>query len=83
MPNDCPKMLFLLFLNFIIYTSFLTKLFFTTSLSSVKSTETGTNLSISNLCTLLFKVFKPLDKHFNLSLSNLSTSDFKLAKSVF
>ena len=44
MPNDCAKMLFLLFSNFLIDTSFLTTLVFTASLSSVKSTETGTNL---------------------------------------
>ena len=76
-------MLFLLFSNFLIDTSFLATLVFTTSLSSVKSTETGTNLSRSNLSTLHFKLFKPLDTYFNFSLSNLSTSDFKLAKSGF
>ena len=41
-----------------LYTSFLTTSFFTTSLSLLKSTETGTNLSTSNLYTLLFKLFK-------------------------
>ena len=55
-----------------LYTSFLTK-FFTTS------TGTGTNLSTSNLSTLLFiKLLKLLGSFFNLS-----TSDFKLAKSTF
>ena len=44
---------------------------------------TGTNLSTSNLSTLLFKLFKLVGTFFNLSMSNLSTSDFKLAKSVF
>ena len=54
-----------------------------TSLSILKSTGTGTNLSTSNLSTLLFKLLKLVDKVFNLSISNLSTSDFKLAKSTF
>ena len=57
--------------------------FFTTSLSLLKSTGTGTNLSTSNLPTLLFKLLKPPGTFFNLSVSNLSTSDFKLTKSVF
>ena len=38
---------------------------------------------MSDLSTLLFKLFKLLSTFFNLSISNLSTSDFKLAKSVF
>ena len=62
-----------------LYTSFLTTSFFTTSLSLLKSTGTGTNLSTSNLSTLLFiKLLKLLGSFFNLS-----TSDFKLAKSTF
>ena len=65
-----------------LHTSFLTSLF-TTSLSLLKSTGAGTNLSISNLSTLLFKLLKPLVTFFNLSIPNLSTSDFKLAKSVY
>ena len=40
------------------YTSFLTTSFFTTSLNLLKSTGTGTNLSISNLSTSLFKLDK-------------------------
>ena len=62
---------------------FLTTSFFATSLSLLKSTGAGTNLSISNLSTLLFKLLKPLVTFFNLSIPNLSTSDFKLAESVY
>ena len=40
------------------YTVFLTTSFFTTSLSLLKSTGTGTNLSISNLSTSVFKLTK-------------------------
>ena len=40
------------------YTVFLTTSFFTTSLSLLKSTGTGTNLSRSNLHTLAFKLTK-------------------------
>ena len=40
------------------YKSFLTTSFFTTPLSLLKSTGTGTNLSISNLSTLVFKLAK-------------------------
>ena len=58
-------------------------LFFTTSLSLLKSTGTGTNLSTSNLSTLLFKLLKLVGTFFSLSISNLSTLDFKLAKSTF
>ena len=47
------------------YTSFLTTSFFTTSFSLLKSTGTGTNLSISNLSTLLFKSLKLLGTFFN------------------
>ena len=49
----------------------------------LKSTGTGTSLSISNLSTLFFKLLKLLDTFFNLSIFTLSTSDFKLVKSVF
>ena len=41
-----------------LYTSFSTTSFSTTSISLLKSTGTDTNLSISNLSTLLFKFFK-------------------------
>ena len=40
------------------YTVFLTTLFFTTSLSLLKSTGTGANLSMSNLSTSVFKLAK-------------------------
>ena len=43
----------------------------------------GTNLSKSNLSTLLFKLLKLVGTFFSLSISNLSTSDFTLAKSTF
>ena len=49
----------------------------------VKSTGTGTNLSTSNLSTLLFKLIKRAGTFFNLSLFNVSTLVFKLAKSTF
>ena len=42
-----------------LYTSFLTTSFFTTSLSLIKSTGTGTYLSTFNLSTLLFKLLNP------------------------
>ena len=67
-----------IFLMLALYTPF-----FTTSLSLLKSTGTGTHLSTSNLSTLLFKLFKLVGIFFNLSISNLSTLDFKLAKSTF
>ena len=57
---------------------FLTTSFFIVSLSLLKSTRTGTNLSASNLSTLLFKLLKPLG-----TFLNLFKSDFKLAKSTF
>ena len=65
------------------YTSFSTTPFFTTSLSLLKPTGTGTYLLTCNLSTLFFKLLKPLGTFFNLSISNLSTSDFKLVKSFF
>ena len=72
-----------LFLILALYTSFVTTLFFTTSLSLLKATGRGTNLSISNSSTLIFKLLKPLATFFNLSVSNLSTPDFNLANSTF
>ena len=57
---------------------FFSNISFTTSLSSLKSAGTGTNLS-----TLLFKLLKLLGTFFNLLISNLSTLDFKLAKPTF
>ena len=65
----------------IIYIFFI-NIIFTTLLSLLKSTETGANLSTSNLFTLLFKLFKPVGTFSNLQISYLSTSYFKLAKSV-
>ena len=62
---------------------FLATSFFTASLSLLKSTGTGTNLSTSNLSTLFFKLLKLVGTFFNLSISNSSTLDFKLAKYVF
>ena len=71
-----------IFLILALYKSFLTS-FFNASLNLLKSTETGTNLSTSNLSSLLFKLLKFLGTFFSLSVFNLSTSNFKLAKSVF
>ena len=62
---------------------FLTLSFFTLSLSLLKSTEVVSNLPISNVSTLLFKLLKPLGSFSNLSKFNLSTSDFELARSSF
>ena len=56
-----------------LYTYFLATSLFTTSLSSLKSTGTVTNLSTSNLSTLLYKLLKSLDIFFNLLISYLST----------
>ena len=64
-----------------LYTSFLTTYFFPTSLSLLKSTGKGINLSTSYLSTLLFKLLKLVRTFFSLSISNLSTLDFKLGKS--
>ena len=66
-----------------LHSVFLTISFFTASLSLLKSTGAGTNLSTSNLSTLLFKLLKLVGTFFSLSISNLSTLDFKLAKSTF
>ena len=42
----------------LLYTVFLTTSFFTTSLKLLKSTEIGTNLSIFNLSTSVFRLAK-------------------------
>ena len=63
--------------------SFLTTSLFTTSLSLLKTTGTGTNLSTFNSSTFLFKFHIFFGKFFNLSISSLSTFDFQLVKSVF
>ena len=47
------------------------------------SAGTGTNLSTSNLSTLLFKLLKLVGKNFISSISNLLTLNFELGKSVF
>ena len=44
--------------NNLSYAVFLKTSFFTTSLSLLKSTGTGTNLSMSNLSTLVFELDK-------------------------
>ena len=68
-----------IFLILALYTSSLTTLSFTASLRLLTSKGTGTNLSKSNLSTLLYKLLKLIGTFFNLSISNLTTSDFKLA----
>ena len=55
-----------IFLVLPVYTSFSTTSFFTKSLSLLKSTGIGTNLSSSNLSTLLFKLLKLVGTFFNL-----------------
>ena len=54
-----------------------------TYVNLLKSTGAGTNLSTSNLSTLLFKLLKLAGILFSLSVSNLSALDLKLAKSTF
>ena len=55
--NRLESILFTFAFN-LLYTVFLTASYFTTSLSWLKSTKTGTNLSISNLSASAFKVTK-------------------------
>ena len=62
---------------------FLIYIIFTTSLSLLKSIGAGTNLSASNLPSLLSKLVKLVGTYFSLSISYLSKSDFKLAKLNF
>ena len=57
--------------------------FFSASLRLLKSAEKGTNLSTSNLSTLLFKFLKLVGTFFNSSIANISTLDFNLSKSTF
>ena len=52
-------------------------------LSLLKSTGTVTNISTSNLSTLLFKLLELVEVFFSLSISNLPTLYFELAKSAF
>ena len=56
---------------------FFNDIIFITSLSLLKSTGTGNNLSTSNLSILLFKYLKVVETF------NLSILDFELAKSTF
>ena len=72
--------LFLIFFILALYAYFFTTSVFTASLGLLKSTVAGTNLSISSLSTLRFKLLKLV---YSLSISNLSTLEFKLAKSTF
>ena len=63
-----------------LYISFLTALFFTTSLSLIKSTGTGISSSASCSLTSFYELPVLIGAFFNLSISNLSTFDFKLAR---
>ena len=62
----------------LLYSVFLTTLFFTTSLSLLKSTGTCANLSISNLSTSVFKLAK-----FDFSGKLLTTTCHIFFRSVF
>ena len=66
-----------------LYSVFLKTSFLTTLVNLLKSRGTGTNLSISNLSTLVFKLLKLFGKNFYLLIFNLSTLVFKLAKFDF
>ena len=68
-----------IFLILALYKFSLTTSFPFTSLSLLKSA--CTNLSVSNLFTLVHKLLKLVGKFFHLSISNLCTSDFRLAQS--
>ena len=70
-------MLFTLATN-LSYTVFLTTSFFTASLSLLKSTGTGANLSISNLSTSVFKLAK-----FDFSAKLLTSTCDIFCKSAF
>ena len=70
-------MLFTLTTN-LLYSVFLTTSFFTTSLSLLKSTGTGVNLSISSLSTSVFKSAK-----FDFSAMLLTSTCDIFFKSVF
>ena len=63
-----------------LYTSCLTTTFSAISLSLIKKTETGSNVSTSYLSTLLLKLSKLVNIFLKLLISNLSTLDFKLVK---
>ena len=57
----------------LLYTVFLTTLFFTTSLTLLKSTGTGANLPMSNLTTSVFRLAKFL---FSANLKQQRVSHF-------
>ena len=61
-----PSILASIFLVLPVYTSFSTTSFFTKSLSLLKSTGVGTNLSSSKLSTLLLKLLTLVGTFFNL-----------------
>ena len=63
----------IIFLILALYTFLLTTSLFTTSLSLLKPTVAGANLSTSTLSTLLFKLLKLVGMFFHLSISNLSS----------
>ena len=60
------------------YRAFLTTSFLTTSLNLLKSTGTGTNLSISNLSTSVFKLAK-----FDFSAKHEVSTCVTYLRSVF
>ena len=62
---------------------FFNNIIFTTSLSLLKSTGTGTSLPAFNLSTIFFKLLKLVGTFFNFSIANLFTLDFYLAKLTF
>ena len=64
-----------IFVIFALYASFLTTLFFTTSLSLLKSTILDINLSISYLSNLLFKLLKLFGRFFLLAKATVSPKD--------
>ena len=57
----------------LLYTSYLTTSFFTTSLDLLKSTGIGTNLSISNLSTSVFRLAKLV---FSAKLEILTCNEY-------
>ena len=65
-------LILLAFLTNLLCSVFLTTSFFITSVSLLKSTEKGINLSTSNLSILISKLLKLIGTFFNLSISNLT-----------
>ena len=64
------------YFNFNIFNLNVIYIFFIISITLPKPTGRGTNLSISNLSTLVFKFPELVATFLNLSISNLSRSDF-------